>query len=184
MAQTGARAAPAMMLKSGSDSGFTLLEVLMVLTILGLAALLVVPNLGGIESRTFDAQVREAHALLNHARRTAVVRGLPAEVVFRIGDEAENNGDNAFPGGAATGTAAQSAAQSATQAGSWQARGISVAFRDSNNQRRDVNTQVEVMFFPEGGSTGGDLIMRQGDRMAVVSVDPFSGRVRTHRDEN
>ena len=167
-----------MMLKSGSEPGrltkpvqrgFTLLEVLLVLTILAMAALLVVPNLGGIESRSFDAQVREAHALLNHARRTAVVRGLPAEAVFRITDEPADG--------------VRERSEPAAQAGSWQARGVSVAFRDSNNQRRDVSSQVAVMFFPEGGSTGGELIMQQGNRVAVVSVDPFSGRVRTQRDE-
>ncbi len=173
-----------MMLKSGASTrlaqrGFTLLEVLLVLTILAMAALLVVPNLGGIESRSFDGQVREAHALLNHARRTAVVRGLPAQAVFHISDEVAAPGNNRR--GA---DALQAAPAPAAQAGSWQARGISLAFRDSNNQRRDVSTQVAVMFFPEGGSTGGELIMRQGNRVAVVSVDPFSGRVSTHRDEN
>lgn len=156
-----------MMLKSGSDKqqAFTLLEVMLVLAILGLAAALVAPNIGGIDSRNFNAQVREAHALLNHARRTAVVRGIPMQAEFTIEGETE---EQTMPG----------------SAGSWRARGITLEFRDSNNQRHKVEQSVQVLFFPEGGSTGGELIMRQGDRQAIVSIDPFSGRVRTRYEDD
>jgi len=174
MALTGARAALAMMLKSGSEQqAFTLLEVMLVLVVLGLAAALVAPNISGMDSRSFNAQVREAHALLNHARRTAVVRGIPMQAEFIKSPDLVQDNDQADPARAAPG-----------RAGSWQAGDISLAFRDSNNQRRDVDYRVDVVFFPEGGSTGGELIMRRANSVAVVSIDPFSGRVRTRYEDD
>ena len=63
-------------------AGFTLVEILLVLTIIGMASILVIPNVSNLESRTFSTQVRQAVSLLNYARRTAVVQGSPASVEF------------------------------------------------------------------------------------------------------
>ena len=62
------------------NDGFTLLEIILVLTIIGLASVLILPNVGGLESRTFSAQARQAASLLNFARRTAIVQGRPASI--------------------------------------------------------------------------------------------------------
>src|SRR5690554_4904965 len=61
-----------------AHSGFTLLELLLVLGIIAMAAVLVIPGLANLDSRGFSAQVRELSGLLNNARRTAVVQGQPA----------------------------------------------------------------------------------------------------------
>ena len=74
-----------MPISAGTNSlnrGFTLLEVLLVLSIIGLAGVLLVPRLGSLDSRGFAVEVRQAANLLNHARRNAVVTGNPASVSF------------------------------------------------------------------------------------------------------
>jgi general secretion pathway protein H len=150
-------------------AGFTLLELTLVLLILGLASVLVVPNLGGLESRNFNAQVREATSLLNYARRIAVVKGVPGKAIFHIAED-----DSELD---------QVASRSASS-GSWVSQGIAVEYRDSTEQLVEVEDLVEILFYPEGGSTGGELTLRQGDRLAVLHIDPFSGRVSTELNAN
>ena len=64
--------------------GFTLLEIILVLAIIATASVLIVPNLGGFEARTFSTQLRQAQSLLNYARRTAVVSGKASTVSFNV----------------------------------------------------------------------------------------------------
>jgi general secretion pathway protein H len=153
---------------TSAENGFTLLELMLVLLILGMASVLVAPNLGGLESRNFNAQVREATSLLNYARRIAVVKGLPGKAIFHIAENEE---------------AASIDARTATT-GNWLSQGIAVEYRDSTNQLVEVEDVVEIIFYPEGGSTGGELRLRQGNRLAVLHIDPFSGRVSTDLNAN
>lgn len=142
-------------------AGFTLLEILLVLTILGMASILVVPNLGDLELRTFGAQAREATSLLNFARRNAVVQGQPATAAFYSAgiDLTE------LPPGPAV-------------AGTWQAGSdTTLVYRDSTEQDTEVDDMVAVQFFPEGGSTGGTLLLSQGNQTIAIQIDPFTGRV-------
>ena len=53
------------------EAGFTLLEILLVLTLVSLAGLVLLPNMGRLDERTFEVRARQAVALLNQARRTA-----------------------------------------------------------------------------------------------------------------
>lgn len=55
--------------------GFTLLELILVMGIVALAAAVVAPNLTGLDGRNFDAQLRDLVAQLNYARRSAIVSG-------------------------------------------------------------------------------------------------------------
>ena len=79
MAPTAIAAAKAMtpiFHSSGSrQRGFTLLELILVMGIVALAAAIIAPNLTGIDGRNFDAQLRELVAQLNYARRSAIVSG-------------------------------------------------------------------------------------------------------------
>ncbi len=147
-----------------NTAGFTLLELILVLVILGMASVLVAPSLGGLETRNFNAKVREAVSLLNYARRIAVVKGLPGKTVFHIVED---------------GAETDSIDTRSATTGNWMSQGIVVEYRDSTNQLVDVEESVEIIFYPEGGSTGGEITLRQGDRLAVLHIDPFSGRVST-----
>lgn len=150
-----------------SSAGFTLLEILLVLTIIGMASILVVPNVGNLDSRSFTVQVRQANTLLNHARRTAVVQGQPASIEFyAIGLEDEET------------------TPSRTAVGSWQSNGIDITFIDSTERETLIEDSLEVTFFPEGGSTGGTLILELDERQATIEIDPFSGRVSNQGEED
>ncbi|MDP1933005.1 MAG: GspH/FimT family pseudopilin [Gammaproteobacteria bacterium] len=153
---------------SAGNKGFTLLELMVVLAILAMGSMLVIPSLTGMNARTFGAQVREASALLNYARRTAVVTGQPVTASFQI-DAAENVEQ----------TAAQSARSRLGRDDVWTSRGVSVTYRDSTNQLTNVEEFIDITFFPEGGSTGGELILALEGRAASIFIDPFSGKVRT-----
>jgi general secretion pathway protein H len=146
-------------------TGFTLLELLIVLAIMAMGSIIVLPNITGMTGRTFNAQVRDAVNLLNYERRTAVVSGQLAKAVFV---SSVNQDDGSL----------QSALELSEQDQTWRSPQISLFYRDSTDRVSDVAQRIEVSFFPEGGSTGGAIIFTQDDRAAIVTIDPFSGRVR------
>ena len=133
---------------------------MLVLTILGMASILVVPNLGSLETRTFSAQVRQATSLLNYARRLAVVDGQPSTASFYTDSGGE-----------------QEALAAITSVGRWDSGGTLIRFRDSTDREFEVEDLIEITFYPEGGSTGGTLLLKQQDQLQAIEIDPFSGRV-------
>lgn len=145
------------------QQGFTLLEILTVLAILGMAAGLILPNLDGIGARRFDAQLREAAGLLNHARRMAIVEGQPVEVRLRVGEadqpplaeRGERVNRYRFGGG------------------------LDMAWRETADERATTESAITLQFFPEGGATGGELLLDNGQQQSLIRIDPFSGRVET-----
>ncbi len=166
---TALRPAPA-------QQGFTLLELLLVLGILGMAAMLLGPGLATLDSPGFNAQTREATGLLNYARRMAVVNGTPATIEF-LGNA--DNADNAR-----TGNSVRDPGQSSPDVvGRWLGDNITLTYRDSAGQDIPADRGIHVTFYPEGGSTGGELIMQQDNRQLTISVDPFSGRVQVLNEE-
>lgn len=152
---------------SARSSGFTLLELMVVLAILAMGSVLLIPNIGSMSSRTFNAQVREVQALLNYTRRNAVVSGQSSSAHFHAAadDAAQADFDQAR--------------STLGRDESWRARGIALFYRDSTEQTTQVREGVTVTFFPEGGSTGGALILALADREAIITIDPFSGKVST-----
>lgn len=157
--------------KACSQRGFTLLELLLVLGILGMAAMLLGPGLATLDSPGFNAQTREATGLLNYARRMAVVQGSPATIEFLAAADAdgETNSDTDTP--------------QSDIVGRWVGDNIELGYRDSAGQDAPVERRILVTFYPEGGSTGGELIMQQDSRQLTISVDPFSGRVQVLDEE-
>ncbi len=150
------------------ERGFTLLEVLLALSIIGLAGAMIVSRLGGLDSRGFNAEARSVANLLNHARRAAVVTGNPATISFlpAVGGGEFDYSPPIF------------------SAGIYQARDIALQFRDSAGTRAAVLAPLEITFFPEGGSTGGTLLLLRDDLAARIEIDPFTGRIRANDQEN
>tara|TARA_B100000446_G_scaffold176772_1_gene188795 strand:+ start:126 stop:659 length:534 start_codon:yes stop_codon:yes gene_type:complete len=151
------------------STGFTLLELVLVLSIIVMASILVVPTFGGLEGRTFGVQVRAASSLLNYARRTAVVTGQPSTASFYpILDEEEDDDANT----------------KLSSVGTWQSNGAKLHFRDSTDRESEIQKLIEITFYPEGGSTGGTLLLVQGAQLVSIKIDPFTGRVVTEYEEN
>ena len=154
--------------KRARERGFTLLEVLLVLAIVGLAGALLVPRLGGLDGRGFNVEVRSAANLLNHARRNAVVTGNPATISFL--PEAEDGELDYSP--------------PIFSAGVYNARNIELQFQGSTGAREPVLEPLEITFFPEGGSTGGALLLQRGELGARIDIDPFTGRINANEQQN
>ena len=153
--------------------GFTLLEIILVLAIIATASVLVVPNLGGFEARTFSTQLRQAQSLLNYARRTAVISGQASTVSFNVlpADEIEP-ADREEERASLSNIVAQ-----------WNGAGVELRFRDSTDREIEIEETTEVTFYPEGGSTGGMLLFAQGNQTGVIDIDPFTGRVSSRDPE-
>lgn len=153
------------------QQGFTLLELLMVLGILAMMATLIGPGLNSLDSPGFNAQVREASSLLNYARRRAVVEGQMQSIEF-------------VPMNVVADTATElSAQQHPGVAGRWTSADMELWYAPATERSRQLDSVLSVSFFPEGGSTGGELEFRQGDRQQILVVDPFSGRVRAQNED-
>jgi general secretion pathway protein H len=128
----------------------------------------VVPTFGSLEGRTFGVQVRAAISLLNYARRTAVVTGQPSTASFYpVPDEEENVADTKL-----------------SSVGIWQSSGAKILFRDSTDRESEIQELIEITFYPEGGSTGGTLLLAQGVQLMSIKIDPFTGRVVTEYEED
>ena len=134
------------------------------MAIVAMASLVVFPNITGLETRTFNARVREAHTLLNLARRTAVVSGQPSIVSLSVAPPA---------------SVEEQAPLSSFSVGQWDGSGIELTFQDSADQEIEVEEILDITFYPEGGSTGGNLILTYQDRLASIVINPFTGRVET-----
>ena len=142
-------------------SGFTLLEILLVLAIIALGASLLLPSFGVLESRDFSVQVRDAVSQLNFARRSAVINGRTSIVLLA----GETNAD--FPN------------TKDNMVARWVSDDIGLKFFDSTDREIISETNsFEVSFYPEGGSSGGTLIFFQSEQAAKIFIDPFSGRIK------
>lgn len=166
---------------ANAQRGFTLLEILLVLGIIALAAALVVPSLTGAESRSFAAQLRELTAQLNYARRNAVVAGQVSLIEL----------SNAAPPEGASDEAPAAVSTALTR---WTTDNLDLAFNAAGveSDRRDrgpssldyePTPRVEISFYPEGGSSGGALELSQDGQRAWIAIDSFTGRVSLSRDD-
>lgn len=164
---------------SQQQYGFTLLELLMVLSILAMAASLLVPVLSTLEGPSFNAQVREANNLLNFARRSAVVSGQVAGIEFAVTEQSDSdNNDSRRSSTAGSGDDTQTPSESGmTILRRWQGHEIELWYESDSSSLQEIADTLLIEFYPEGGSTGGDLTFRQGNRESLIQIDPFSGRV-------
>ena len=146
-------------------SGFTLLEILLVLSIIGIVSTLVLPGLGDIEFRTFNSQVREAASLLRFAKRTAVVQGSPASIEIYAVPSSELDTD-----------------ASPMSVGYWEFSYGDLIFEESTDVTYEVEDKIEIVFYPEGGSTGGVISLKFEERKSKIIIDPFSGQVKIENE--
>lgn len=134
--------------------GFTLMELLVVLTILGLALLLAMPvlerTLPGLELRT---EARTLASALRQARARAIGRNEEVTIVVdRQGAALKANGKQVVQLN----------------------RKIDIAPLAGESLSPGVS---EIRFFPDGTSTGGHLTLVLGERQKHVFVDWLTGAV-------
>jgi general secretion pathway protein H len=154
--------------KQNRSNGFTLLELLVVMVIIGMMAALVIPHLSSGQATFLNAQVREAVAKLRYASRSAKILGKETTTNF-------------YEGSVETGE--KSTAK--VKPGDWVSRGALMQWAEEDND--DVNddsnigkTAYQFTFYPEGGSSGGELILSYLKKYkAKIKVNPITGKIES-----
>ncbi|MET1079719.1 MAG: GspH/FimT family pseudopilin [Pseudomonas sp.] len=135
-------------------SGFTLLETLVVLTILGLAMAVVAPAINRGLKPSLDDVARDMQIDLRKARGQAVTRQqstlLWVDVEGRVYG-LERGKPHSIPDG------------------------ISIRTKVAATETR--GPRAGVRFFADGSSSGGTLQLAQGDARVAVEIDWLTGRV-------
>ena len=143
-------------------AGFTLLELMVVLAILGLALAIVPANLmRGTGAQALKADVRLLISGLHYARTRAISSNQPVALVVD-----PKGGRLSIDGAQQIGVLSKS-----TRFGAL-------------DQQRVLQTgkPVAVQFFPDGGSSGGELLLSYGQDRYQVSINWLTGAVATARE--
>jgi general secretion pathway protein H len=139
-------------------SGMTMIEILVVLSIMAIGAAIVVPMVGGTGVSTGDLRsaARQIAAGLRHARSEAIAQRRETVLTldlekrsFRVAQEPR---EIALPERVEI--------------------KLFTAQSDLVNER-----QGAIRFFPDGGSNGGRVTVASGERKYEVDVDWLTGRV-------
>ena len=141
----------------GGERGFTLIELVVVLTLLGLFLLVLPPVLGSGGGIGLKAAARDVAGGLKRAQSRAIARN--EEVVFVLDLNAHH-----FRVG-----------------GEREARPLPdrVGLRLYTAQSELVDSAIgAIRFYPDGSSTGGEVALSSGAREYHVAVDWLTGRVR------
>ena len=137
--------------------GFTLLELLIVLLLVGLIAALTVPAFsGGVSTTQLKSAAREVAAGLRLARGQAIAQrseaALELDVTARAFRVLPDPRVHALPAG--------------------------IDIKLFTAQSDLVNDRVgAIRFYPDGGSNGGRVTLAAGERKFDVDVDWLTGRV-------
>ncbi|MEN8216309.1 MAG: prepilin-type N-terminal cleavage/methylation domain-containing protein [Pseudomonadota bacterium] len=137
------------------QSGFSLLELLIVMAIIGMAVAMVIPRIGSSEVTVLKAQVREAVAVLNYARRSAIVESKQKVASFYQSQKKEGE---ATPG-------------------RWETGDGDASLQPDGEVSEEAVYQIS--FYPEGGSSGGEIILTHLDYKAKISVNPITGKIES-----
>jgi len=139
-------------------SGMTMIEILVVLSIMAIGAAIVVPMVGGTGASSGDLRsaARQIAAGLRHARSEAIAQRretvLTLDLEKRSFHVAQEPREIALP--------------------SKVELKLFTAQSDLVNEK-----QGAIRFFPDGGSNGGRVTVASGERKYEVDVDWLTGRV-------
>ena len=167
----------------GKSRGFTLLELLVVVLIIGLISALVMPRMAAsLPGVQLKSTARAVAASLRYARSQAVFESIPYMAVF---DNSQKR------------LAVEPMEKPLATAESDSLRVIlnesplqkvyefphEVEFAVSNNSDADEDRDLfPIFFFPRGDSTGGTIVLKNVRRKHyTITVDPITGAVEIDR---
>ena len=146
--------------------GFTLLELLIVLSIIVIASAVVIPSITGTESSLLMAQVRQTANAFNYARRIAIVEGAPqVATLIQLDPQSPDYPD-------IKGEVVQRATIPILEQFD-----AEISFQADINEDPEVLDVIQVEFFPQGGSTGGILTFTLEELSAGIRIDPITGKI-------
>lgn len=138
------------------EAGFTVIELIVVVALLALAYALVAPSISAVFDRPrLDNAARQVAGSLREARATAIE-------TFRDTRFAVLADRRSWRSGERTGAVAE---------------GIQLSLERRDRGGSGAGAAGEIVFFPDGSSTGGRVVLRRGDRVRVVAVEWLTGRV-------
>lgn len=150
--------------RAGSSSqGFSLLELVLVLMVLGLSSYIVLPNIEKkLEERAIRVSALGLAALARHLRSRALDEGVPQRLVVNITQnsyQGERESEVHLP--------------------------PDVKFADVTGGEMVDQGMRQFVFFPNGSSYGGAIALRGAQRSASYSLyfEPLTGRIEVARDE-
>lgn len=166
------------MIGRSNRDAFTLLELLVVLVIIGLMAVVVVPNVGGrLDALKFKTEAKKIAATMRYARSKAVSENRVFRVIFDT--EAgqimlvtpTDKGETAYPW-EETFLPTETEIQKTYPLN----EGMAVRGEDIDNQPTDGI--FSFVFYPAGGSSGGAVLLQGNKSRYRMTIDALSGEVR------
>jgi len=147
--------------QTARESGFTLLEAVVVLIIIALGSALVVPMVeGGLEAREVRRAARQIASTMHYCRGEAVALGQPQELVI---DALENSIHT-------------------TAWGRWAVLTDRAVIEDVRGGQALGDGVVQVLFFPNGSTSGAEVILAgrydRTEHRLRVALDPLLGTVQ------
>ncbi|PCJ36531.1 MAG: type II secretion system protein GspH [Cellvibrionales bacterium] len=151
-------------LSAEPQSGFTLLELLVVLVLLGIIAVLVAPGLGGsLDNAKLKTASRELLAVLRVQRSVAITQGKIITLSFTRDEPSYRIDDERVVLGAGLSVVYQAATGTTSDGG------LGQQLPDGGNNH--------LVFYPDGSSSGAMLQLRMGEGLRYLRVDWLTGAV-------
>lgn len=142
---------------SGASAGFTLIELIVVLAIMGLVVALASPRLHrALPKAELAASAGELAAALRHTRARAIAQGRPAALVVDIG--AARYGPAGAPGHPLP-------------------KGVEVEIETAADAIDPVARRAAMTFYADGTAAGGRIVLRRGSRAYHLDIDWLTGRI-------
>lgn len=144
--------------RGDTDHGFTLIEMLVVLALLSLAAVIAAPMADGSrKAKALAATAAELASELRSARATAVRSNIAQTLTID--------------------TASRHYLRDGWQASRAFPPHLDIALDTIRGEQSGPNSG-RIRFYPDGSATGGRIVLGNGPHTAVVSVDWLTGGTR------
>ncbi len=143
------------------DAGVTIIEMLVVMAIIGMAMAIAVPAMRNMnKSRGARIPALELASELKAARVSAILVGRPIAVHFILPER-------------------RYIREGAQDAGGFFSSNLAVSFVRKQAAQVEDGGASSVIFFPDGSSTGGAIVLAEGRIAFQVSVDWLTGNITT-----
>jgi type II secretion system protein H len=141
-------------IERGPQAGFTLLELLLVLFIIGLSAAVVMFSAGRLQENTlFNTEARRLYLTVKHAREISIIER--RDIIFKVDGEAKRY---------------------------WIDYGDDTKSEVHSMPEKFAIAGEDISFFPKGNSSGGRYELDNGKgRKYEVTVDPVLGTTAIKR---